>query len=87
MSVLFVVLPVAIILGAAFVGAFVWATRKGQFDDLTTPALRALHDDSEKPAAPRAPEPQALPTPPAPAPRAPQAPPDSARPDTEEPSA
>ena len=47
MSVVFVVLPVAILLGAAFVGAFVWATRRGQFDDLTTPALRALHDDTD----------------------------------------
>ena len=52
MSVVFVVLPVALLLGAAFVGAFVWATRRGQFDDLTTPAMRALHDDSERPPAP-----------------------------------
>ena len=24
---------------------FVWAARSGQFDDLETPAMRALHDD------------------------------------------
>jgi cbb3-type cytochrome oxidase maturation protein len=47
-SVIFVVLPVALLLGAAAVGGFVWATKRGQFDDLTTPALRALHDDSER---------------------------------------
>jgi cbb3-type cytochrome oxidase maturation protein len=46
-SVIFVVLPVALLLGAAAVGGFVWATRRGQFDDLTTPAMRALQDDSE----------------------------------------
>jgi cbb3-type cytochrome oxidase maturation protein len=48
MSVIFVVLPVALLLGAAAVGGFVWATKRGQFDDLTTPALRALQDDSER---------------------------------------
>jgi cbb3-type cytochrome oxidase maturation protein len=47
MSVIFVVLPVALLLGAAAVGGFVWATKRGQFDDLETPALRALHDDGE----------------------------------------
>jgi cbb3-type cytochrome oxidase maturation protein len=30
------------------VGAFVWAARKGQFDDLTTPAMRVLHDDEKR---------------------------------------
>ena len=29
----------------AAIGAFVWAVRKGQFDDLDTPALDVLHDD------------------------------------------
>jgi cbb3-type cytochrome oxidase maturation protein len=47
-SVIFVVLPVALLLGAAAVGGFVWATKRGQFDDLKTPALRALQDDSER---------------------------------------
>ena len=46
MSVLFVVLPLALAIVAAAVAAFVWASRRGQFDDLDTPALRALHDDA-----------------------------------------
>lgn len=45
MSVLFLLVPLAILLVAIFVGAYVWSTRTGQFDDLTTPAMRALHDD------------------------------------------
>lgn len=45
MSVLFLLVPLAILLVAAFVGAYVWSTRSGQFDDLTTPAMRAVHDD------------------------------------------
>lgn len=45
MSVLFIVLPLAILLVAVAVGAYVWSARQGQFDDLDTPAVRMLHDD------------------------------------------
>lgn len=45
MSVLFIVLPLALIVVAAAVVAFLWASRGGQFDDLDTPAMRMLHDD------------------------------------------
>jgi cbb3-type cytochrome oxidase maturation protein len=51
MSVLYLVVPVALLLVAAALAAFAWAARRGQFDDLTTPAVRALQDDSEKPPA------------------------------------
>ncbi len=46
MTILFILVPVA--LGIVLIGvvAFVWATRQGQFDDLETPALRILRDDS-----------------------------------------
>jgi cbb3-type cytochrome oxidase maturation protein len=47
-SVIFLVLPLALIVVGAAVGAVVWATRRGQFDDLDTPALRMLHDDDER---------------------------------------
>ena len=47
MSVLFVVLPLALGAAAIAVLAFVWATRRGQFDDLETPAVRILQDDVE----------------------------------------
>lgn len=49
MSVLFVLVPLAILLVVVFVVAYVWSTRSGQFDDLTTPAMRALHDDPPPP--------------------------------------
>lgn len=45
MSVLFVLVPLAILIVVLFVAAYVWSSRSGQFDDLTTPAMRALHDD------------------------------------------
>lgn len=47
MSVLFVALPVALMIGAMAVGAFVWSVRTGQFDDLDTPSRRILFDDRE----------------------------------------
>ena len=53
MSVLYVLVPVALLLVAGAVAAFGWAARRGQFDDLTTPAIRALQDDSEPPKPPR----------------------------------
>jgi len=45
MSVLFVALPVAIVLAGIAVLAFSWAVRQGQFDDLDTPAIRAIDSD------------------------------------------
>ncbi len=47
MSVLYLVVPLALLVVGAAVWAFVWASGKGQFDDLDTPALRMLHDDGE----------------------------------------
>jgi cbb3-type cytochrome oxidase maturation protein len=44
-SIVYLVLPLALVIVGAAVGAFVWAARRGQFDDLETPALRMLHDD------------------------------------------
>jgi cbb3-type cytochrome oxidase maturation protein len=45
MSVIFVALPIALLMGGAAVAAFVWSARQGQFDDLETPPLRMLFDD------------------------------------------
>lgn len=46
MSVLYIVLPLALIIAAVAVTAFVWMVRGGQLDDLESPALRILHDDA-----------------------------------------
>jgi cbb3-type cytochrome oxidase maturation protein len=50
MSILFLILPITLLLSAAAALTFAWATRSGQFDDLETPALRML-DDETKPGA------------------------------------
>jgi cbb3-type cytochrome oxidase maturation protein len=47
MSVLFIALPVALLLGGSAVLAFVLSVRGGQFDDLDTPPQRMLFDEVE----------------------------------------
>ena len=49
MSVIYIVLPLAVVLAAVGLGAFIWSARRGQFDDLETPAVRMLHDDDDAP--------------------------------------
>jgi cbb3-type cytochrome oxidase maturation protein len=49
---LLLLIPLAVILLLFAVGGLVWAVRRGQFDDLDTPALEPLSDDdSPGPAA------------------------------------
>lgn len=45
MSILLLLVPLSVGLLALAVWAFVWAVRRGQFDDLDTPALDILVDD------------------------------------------
>jgi cbb3-type cytochrome oxidase maturation protein len=45
MSVIYIVLPLALVLGGAALAAFLWAVQKGQFEDLETPALRLVLED------------------------------------------
>jgi len=50
MSVLYLLVPLALLLAAGAVAAFYVAARSGQFDDLETPAVRVLFEDEDKPA-------------------------------------
>lgn len=45
MIILLMLIPLSLMLLALAIGAFVWAVRRGQFDDMDTPALDILHDD------------------------------------------
>jgi cbb3-type cytochrome oxidase maturation protein len=56
MSVLYVLIPLAVLFAAAAVGAFLWAVSRGQLDDLVTPAMRILHDDDDRPSPRRLPK-------------------------------
>jgi len=53
MSVIFIVLPIAVILAGIALYGCIRAVRSGQYDDLDTPAIRMLHDDDDdRPAKP-----------------------------------
>ena len=45
MDVLLYMVAAAILIGMLFVCAFIWATKRGQYDDLDTPAHKILLDD------------------------------------------
>ncbi len=51
MNVIFIVLPLSLVVAAGFLAAFVFAARRGEFDDLDTPAHRMLEDDEATPPA------------------------------------
>ena len=45
MSVVFVLVFAAIIMAGAFLIAFVWSVKNGQYEDTYTPSVRILFDD------------------------------------------
>jgi cbb3-type cytochrome oxidase maturation protein len=52
MDVLVYLIPIALFLGAIGLGAFLWALKSGQFEDMDGAAERILHDDDERPSRP-----------------------------------
>jgi len=50
MRILLLMIPISLVLLGIAIWAFVWAVRRGQFDDLDTPALDILvEDDGPRP--------------------------------------
>ena len=47
MSVVFVLVFAAIIMAGAFLIAFIWSVKNGQYEDTYTPSVRMLFDDPE----------------------------------------
>lgn len=47
MEIMIVLLPLALLLGATFIVAFIWSAKKGQYDDLETPRFRMLLEDNK----------------------------------------
>jgi cbb3-type cytochrome oxidase maturation protein len=46
MTVIYIVLPLAIVMAGVALAAFFWAVHRGQFDDLDTPRYRALFEET-----------------------------------------
>ena len=51
-TILLYLIPIALLLGLAGLGAFLWALKSGQFEDLDGAANRILFDDDDKPLPP-----------------------------------
>lgn len=47
MEIIIILIPLALILAGFFIAGFIWMTKKGQYDDLDTPALRILLEDKK----------------------------------------
>jgi cbb3-type cytochrome oxidase maturation protein len=47
MSIIYFLIGCSVLMALIFLGAFLWAQRSGQNDDLYTPSLRILLDDEE----------------------------------------
>lgn len=45
MSVIFILIVCSLLLAGGFLGAFLWASKSGQFEDDYTPSVRILFDD------------------------------------------
>lgn len=54
MTILYLLIPLALVVMGIAVWAFVWAVKSGQFDDMEGPAHRILMDDDD----PRIPRPE-----------------------------
>ena len=48
METFYLMIPLTLLLSGAAVFCVIWAIRKGQFDDLDTPALRMLIEDNNR---------------------------------------
>ncbi len=47
MNIIYFLIGCSVLLALGFLGAFFWAQRTGQNDDLYTPSMRMLLDDEE----------------------------------------
>ena len=53
MEALIYLIPAALFLGLLGLGAFLWALKSGQFEDLQGAAERILYDDEDEEPAPK----------------------------------
>lgn len=47
MSVILLLIPLSVLIAAAFLAAFIWAVRSGQYEDTCTPSMRLLTEERQ----------------------------------------
>ncbi|MFA0964896.1 cbb3-type cytochrome oxidase assembly protein CcoS [Roseivirga sp. BDSF3-8] len=45
MSAIFILIGISLLVACGFLGAFLWASKSGQYEDDYTPSVRMLFDD------------------------------------------
>ena len=53
MTILHLLIPITLLMGAIGLGAFFWSLRSSQYDDLAGDAERILHVDGDTPLPPK----------------------------------
>ena len=48
MSILYILILISALIAVAFVLAFIWSVRSGQYDDTYSPSVRVLFEDPKK---------------------------------------
>lgn len=48
MSAILFLIPLSVVIASAFLGAFIWSVRSGQFEDTCTPSIRLLAEDQNE---------------------------------------
>jgi len=56
MYIIFFMIGISLLMALGFLGAFLWSMHTGQHDDLYTPSIRILLEDTEPTAATNSPE-------------------------------
>ena len=45
MTIILILITLSLLLALSFLGAFLWAVKSDQYEDVYTPSVRILHDD------------------------------------------
>ena len=45
MIIIYLLIPLSVVIAAAFLGGFIWAVRSGQYEDTCTPSMRLLTEE------------------------------------------
>lgn len=54
MEIIILLISISILIALAFLWAFIWSVRSGQYDDSYTPSIRVLFDDKKENNQPKA---------------------------------
>lgn len=63
MTILFLLIGVSLSVAVCFLGAFLWATKSGQYEDTYTPGVRMLFEEEEGEPVPTTADAFAVPAP------------------------